>query len=315
MALTFEYVKKYVEDRNHILLSDTYIRSINKLKYRCPKGHEFMASFDSFSHGHGCPTCAGRPHITLADAKRYIEVESGSGYKLLSTEYKNNQTKLTIMCNKGHTYQTVYYSFQGGNRCPVCANEQKIIRQTHTYEYVKNFIENELPYGFKLIEQEYISNETPMEIECAEGHRFKSRFGSLLTSKGCPICWRENNHGENHPSWKPELTDEDRAKLRHIEGYKEWRDSVYERDNYTCQCCGDNHGGNLNAHHKDGYSWCKEKRTDVENGITLCDRCHALDDDSFHKMYGFGHNTEQQFNEWLEIKKRNLDNKQIEMSG
>jgi len=70
-----------------------------------------------------------------------------------------------------------------------------------------------------------------------------------------------------------------------VTGYSEWRLKVYQRDNYTCQCCGDDSGGNLNAHHLDGYNWCKEKRINVNNGITLCDKCHTKDKDSFHNIY------------------------------
>lgn len=89
---------------------------------------------------------------------------------------------------------------------------------------------------------------------------------------------------------------------KHISGrffnvheYREWRKEVYKKDNYTCQCCGDNKGGNLNAHHLDGYDWCEEKRLDINNGITLCKNCHS----DFHYVYGYGGNTKEQFEEWL----------------
>ena len=55
--------------------------------------------------------------------------------------------------------------------------------------------------------------------------------------------------------------------------YKAWRKAVFERDNYTCQICG-KRGGKLNAHHIERYRKCVERRTDLTNGITLCDVCH-----------------------------------------
>lgn len=100
-----------------------------------------------------------------------------------------------------------------------------------------------------------------------------------------------HRYGAENPNYNQDKTDEEREKGRIIDGYKEWRSNVYQRDNYTCQCCGDKSGGNLNAHHLDGYDWCKEKRTSVENGVTLCDKCHI----KFHKIYGTGKNTKEQF--------------------
>ena len=47
----------------------------------------------------------------------------------------------------------------------------------------------------------------------------------------------------------------------------------YERDEYTCQNCGKT-GGKLNAHHIKPYKDFPEFRYDIDNGITLCEKCH-----------------------------------------
>lgn len=88
--------------------------------------------------------------------------------------------------------------------------------------------------------------------------------------------------GEENPNYKPYKTEEEREKGRLIEGYGIWRKYVYSRDNYTCQCCFDNQGGNPVAHHLDGYHWYNEGRTNVANGVTLCNGCHT----KFHSLYG-----------------------------
>lgn len=103
-------------------------------------------------------------------------------------------------------------------------------------------------------------------------------------------------YGTENPNYNPNKTDEERENGRIIPGYKEWVQSVYEKDGYTCQCCGDDRGGNLNAHHLDGYNWCKERRTDISNGITLCEKCHM----QFHSIYGLRNNTAAQFVEFKE---------------
>lgn len=121
----------------------------------------------------------------------------------------------------------------------------------------------------------------------------------------CKMCWAEKYSGENHPmygrvgelnpNYNSNKTDEERECDRSYLKYKQWRTSIYERDNYTCVCCRSKKSGKLNAHHLDGYNWCKEKRTDVDNGVTLCENCH----EEFHKIYGKGNNTKEQFEEFM----------------
>lgn len=55
--------------------------------------------------------------------------------------------------------------------------------------------------------------------------------------------------------------------------YKEWRENVFERDNYTCQKCG-RVGGELNAHHIKPFKDYPKLRYEITNGITLCIECH-----------------------------------------
>lgn len=88
--------------------------------------------------------------------------------------------------------------------------------------------------------------------------------------------------------------------------YKEWRTSVFTRDNYTCARCGKRSvkGSEvvLCAHHLDSYSTHPEKRLDVNNGITLCNECHHPSiSGSFHNLYGTVKNTKEQFSEYMMV--------------
>jgi hypothetical protein len=60
---------------------------------------------------------------------------------------------------------------------------------------------------------------------------------------------------------------------RHSPMYITWRNTVFERDNYTCQDCGQR-GGELNAHHLQGFKKFPKLRYELSNGITLCKKCH-----------------------------------------
>lgn len=103
--------------------------------------------------------------------------------------------------------------------------------------------------------------------------------------------------GSNNPNWNKHLTPEERLETRRYPEYYEWRKKVYERDSYTCQCCGSSKSGTLNAHHIENYSSNKSKRTDVDNGITLCVDCHG----AYHKEYGYFNNTPDQLIEFFNI--------------
>lgn len=113
------------------------------------------------------------------------------------------------------------------------------------------------------------------------------------------------NSGENNVFWKSEKTDKQRVDDRTTEEYSHFIKKVLERDNYTCRCCGKHGNGTILAvHHLDGYNWCVDKRTDVTNGITLCEKCHK----SFHDYYGRGNNTKEQFEQWIKKPLEDLDN-------
>jgi len=57
--------------------------------------------------------------------------------------------------------------------------------------------------------------------------------------------------------------------------YREWREAVFERDNYSCKNCG-KIKCYLEAHHIKTWVDYPSFRYKVDNGITLCKRCHKL---------------------------------------
>lgn len=72
--------------------------------------------------------------------------------------------------------------------------------------------------------------------------------------------------------------------------HKFWKDSVFERDNYTCQKCGIKRSDKckecghqsiqINAHHIKTYVSFPELRYEVSNGQTLCYKCHRKEHSS-----------------------------------
>lgn len=79
--------------------------------------------------------------------------------------------------------------------------------------------------------------------------------------------------GEKNANWKGGLTTLTRGVRRSPE-YYQWKKSVLERDNKTCQMCGSK--DNVHAHHIIPISQRAEYIYDVNNGIALCEKCHRL---------------------------------------
>ena len=115
----------------------------------------------------------------------------------------------------------------------------------------------------------------------------KKGYGKFCSSK----CAKMLHRGENHFRWKGG-TSSPAEKIRHSGKYKEWRQRVFIRDDFTCQGCGQR-GGDINAHHKKLFHKLLEETAsalplmdlyeaamlytplwDINIGVTLCDKCH-----------------------------------------
>jgi hypothetical protein len=92
-----------------------------------------------------------------------------------------------------------------------------------------------------------------------------------------------NVNGENNPNWKGGITC-DRHKDINSNEYKNWRISIFKRDNYKCQACDD--GSNkLIPHHIARWSDYPFMRYLIYNGITLCKKCHYKTINKEHKFH------------------------------
>jgi len=119
----------------------------------------------------------------------------------------------------------------------------------------------------------------------------KKRLGKKLSAKTKAKLSRRLR-GKGNPRWKNGLT-EIGSRIRNSYKYKEWRQAIFVRDNFTCQKCG-KHGGDLEVHHiKPFRDLLKEVKEHLplfdlydgallysplwekENGMTLCKKkCH-----------------------------------------
>lgn len=83
--------------------------------------------------------------------------------------------------------------------------------------------------------------------------------------------------GDKNPAWKGGVTPLNHS-LRTSRQYKNWRTSIFEKDNYSCVLCGTRNGNGksifLQADHIKPFSQFPELRFNLDNGRTLCLDCH-----------------------------------------
>ena len=118
-------------------------------------------------------------------------------------------------------------------------------------------------------------------IECPEGYEefngqcpacgghtmFDYRFSGPHVSVYCLWCGSFIQH-------VPKMDSKRKLSL--------WKKQVKERDSYICQKCGELlNTTQLDAHHKMPVWFMPDLQFDINNGITLCKKCH-------HALHGAG---------------------------
>lgn len=103
----------------------------------------------------------------------------------------------------------------------------------------------------------------------ARGHSTETRRKISETQRNNP------RRGADSHNWKGGTYKTERQAAMGRWEYQEWRRSVFERDNFTCQSCQER-GGALQADHVKPWSRFPDLRYDVSNGRTMCVECHRL---------------------------------------
>ena len=155
-------------------------------------------------------------------------------------------------------------------------------------ECKNNFQKGKIPYnkGFggmltKCINCGKIFKVSPIRIKrgvryCSNECRYEYQIG-----KNSPMF------GKKNPNWKGGV-NRLYLQIRKCFEYRQWRSDVFTRDNFICQICGDDKGGNLVAHHIKPFIEILQKYEittledaikceelwNINNGITLCENCH-----------------------------------------
>jgi hypothetical protein len=164
-----------------------------------------------------------------------------------------------------------------------------------TTSKVRNFkdMTNQIVNGITFLEY---TGACKWKVKCRCGKEYIA-FGNNLRNKGYTSCgcYRQSLIIDYSK------TDEERAQDRSTLGYYSWSTKVRRQYKHKCFICSAKSSptNRLCSHHLDGWNWCIERRLDPSNGVCLCSICHK----EFHKLYGNGSNTSEEFLEYAILKK------------
>ena len=175
--LTIGFIKSEFSKEGYRLLTTEYKNSKQKLDYICPNGHRHSIIWNVWQRGHRCPYCYGKAKLTIDFIKSEFEKE---GYRLLTTEYINNNQNLYYICHNGHKYSIRWGNWQQGSRCSICYGNVK-----HHIDFIKSEFEKE---NYQLLTTEYNDNKQKLDYICPNGHQHSIIWNAWQRGHRCPTC-------------------------------------------------------------------------------------------------------------------------------
>jgi len=175
--LTIEEMRKVAKARGWKCLSTIYLGGHQKLKWRCKRGHVWMATPSHVKFGTSCPYCTHHVKLTIDEMRRIAKSRSGF---CLSKNYENKDAALQWQCKKGHTWYAIPGSVKRGTWCPHCSHRVK-----STIREMKKLAKSR---GGKCLSKKYVNSVTPLKWQCKNGYEWKATPGDIKMGRWCPHC-------------------------------------------------------------------------------------------------------------------------------
>lgn len=200
-ALNIDYVKNFVKENSECqLISNDYINSTTKMKFKCKCGNIFETSFNKFNsqNQRQCQEC-GKELLFLQRRLSIEEVReeiNNRGAYLISTEYKTNSIPLKIKCKCGKIFKRCYSNIQQTEGEIICRSCSSTKTNLLSYDYIKEYVENNTEC--ELISKEYIDCRKSLVFKCSCGKTFKSNWNNFYSSnqRRCLSCSKYHSKAE-----------------------------------------------------------------------------------------------------------------------
>lgn len=210
-------VKKIFKSKGMEFLDKEYVTTKYKHKARCLTcDHKWSINLSNVRLGFGCPACGieKSKDKKRIDQKEIFKRLEEIGVKLITPieEYKNSASPMIFECSNNHRFETslnhlgrVDGETSKSKGCIVCAG-LKISVEDSKKEGQR--------IGLKLLDQEYVNSNSPMNWFCKEGnHKVRADLATIKRRSSCPKCNPHDSleHKVTHPSFdafmKPFIED------------------------------------------------------------------------------------------------------------
>lgn len=319
--LTQQEVEKEINDRDFELLSE-YKNARIKIIFKDSEGYYYSQTYSNFKNFGACKFSPSNLY-TIQNINLWLFL-NGSKIRVVSDEYTFMKCKLLCQCEiDKYQWYTTWHSLSLGNKCPKCAGNAKLTIK----EIKRRTLEINPNIEILNDENEQVNAKTRLKCKCTiDGNIWSSISSNLFKGCGCKQCMIRNMKGENCYAWKGGVTPLSNH-LRSI--ILPWKIESLKSCNYRCVIS--NIKENIIVHHIKGFNSILEetlnsiklnlydeisKYTNIEIKL-IEDKCLELHykyglgvclnkeiHDEFHKIYGKGNNTFEQFEEFKKNKLR-----------
>ena len=316
---TIDNIKLWLSYNNKDLelISTEYTGISDIMEFRCVHNplHITKKSWNNVKKTVGCGFCNGKTEYTteifkdkLKDILPNIEIIG---------EYNGILEDIECRCKvHNNSFYTKARYLLKGNGCKICSEYS----DSYTLESFKRKIENMYNH-IRVIDIEYKNTRQAIKCYCNKhGIEFKPLADSLLSGiHGCPKCTKEATTKENHYCWKGGISETRKYLRRKM---YDWKKQSMMACNYKCDITGNRFD---DIHHLYGFDkilqevlentkvelkeiiseYTNEELLMLEEecvklhekyglGVCLTREMHEL----FHKEYGYGNNTPEQYYEF-----------------
>lgn len=124
--------------------------------------------------------------------KCFISKKSNGECELVSKEYVNSTSPLTLKCKCGNIFYSTFAKLRNSEmQCKSCRDRKASERYRLDINYVKEYIKSK---GCEYISGEYINNSSLLKIKCKCGNVFTKKFCNFKRGQSrCPNCGKESS--------------------------------------------------------------------------------------------------------------------------